>query len=261
MSTDGSDGIRTDVPHSARIWNYWLGGTDNFPVDRAAGDEYRAAFPGVDAIARASRRFLTRSVRYLAGEAGIDQFLDIGAGLPSLGNTHQAAPHARVVYADHDPQVVVHANVLLAAQASTEVTYLHGELRQYRAILEAASVVLDPGRPVGLVLSGVMGHIADTEEAQSIVAGLLDGLPPGSYLSLNDGTMVFGGQEYQQAQQDYNDTGAIPYTLRSPAQIAAFFGGLALVEPGVVSCPKWRPEAGDDLTEVDAFGGVGRKTA
>jgi len=258
--------IHTDVPHSARIWNYWLGGTDNFPVDRAAGEQYRAAFPGVVAIALASRQFLVRTVRYLAGEAGLDQFLDIGAGLPSLDNTHQVAhriaPDARVVYVDHDRQVVAHGGILLAERAphgAGDVTYLHGELRQAGAILDAAAKVLDLRRPVALILSGVMGHITGTEEAKSIVASLMDALPAGSHLSLNDGTLVFGGQEYEQAQQGYDDTGAIPYHLRTPAQIAELFAGLELVEPGVVSCPRWRPDPGADLTELDAFGGVGRK--
>jgi O-methyltransferase involved in polyketide biosynthesis len=252
--------LQTDVPHSARIWNYWLGGTDNFPVDRAAGEQYRAAFPGVVAIARASRQFLARSVRFLAADAGIDQFLDIGAGLPSLGNTHQVAPDARVLYLDHDPQVVAHAEVLLAAQGAADVTYVHGELEQTMGILDAAATVLEMDRPVGLILSGVLGHVPETAEAQAIVASLLAALAPGSYLSLNDGTQVFGGEQVEQAQQDYNDTGAIPYSLRTPAQIAEFFDGLELVEPGVVSCPRWRPEPGADLSEVDAYGGVGRKS-
>jgi hypothetical protein len=290
-------GVDTTVPHSARIWNYWLGGTDNFPVDRAAGDEYRRVFPGVVDVARASRGFLIRSVRYLAGEAGVRQFLDVGTGLPTADNTHQVAravaPESRVVYVDSDPLVLAHARALLSGAPEGATAFLDADLRDPEHIVSAAGRTLDFGRPVALILSGVLGHVADTGEAQAIVRALLAALPSGSYLSLNDGTAVFSA-EIGEAQDGYNDSGAVPYTLRTPAEIAGFFAGLDLVEPGVVACPRWRPDPGlagsaprseatspdpasrpgppaseagatsvapgdGEPLDVDAFGGVGRK--
>ncbi|MFC3737280.1 SAM-dependent methyltransferase [Paractinoplanes deccanensis] len=257
--------IDTSVPHSARIWNYWLGGKDNFAVDRAAGDQYRQAFPGVVDVARASRQFLTRTIEYLAGEAGIRQFLDVGTGLPTADNTHQVAqriaPDARVVYVDNDPMVLVHARALLTGTPEGVTQYLDADLREPAAIFAAARTILDFGRPIALILSGVLGHIEDTAQARAILRELLDPLPPGSYLSLNDGTSVVSA-EIREAQDEYNETGAMPYKLRSPAEIASFFDGLELVEPGVVPCPRWHPDDRVDTPlDIDAFGGVGRKPA
>jgi S-adenosyl methyltransferase len=262
----GSPQIDTTVPHSARIWNYWLGGKDNYPVDRAAGDQYREVFPGILDVARASRQFLTRAVRYLAGEAGIRQFLDIGTGLPTADNTHEVAqrvaPESRVVYVDNDPLVLAHARALLTSSPQGVTRYLQADLREPGRILEAAAETLDFTEPVALMLMGIVGHIGDYDEARSIVRRLLEALPSGSYLALNDGTNVIS-KAFAEAQEGYNRSGAVPYHLRSPAQIAGFFEGLELVEPGVVSCPRWRPDAADAAggapAEVDAFGGVGRK--
>ncbi|WP_433384003.1 SAM-dependent methyltransferase [Actinoplanes sp. CA-142083] len=253
----------TSVPHSARIWNYWLGGTDNFPVDRAAGDQYRQVFPGVVDVARASRQFLTRSIEYLAGEAGIRQFLDVGTGLPTADNTHQVAqrvaPEARVVYVDNDPMVLAHARALLAGTPEGVTRYVDADLREPAAVLAAARTILDFERPVALILSGVLGHVDDTGRARTILRELLEPLPPGSFLSLNDGTSVVSA-EIQEAQDDYNESGAMPYKLRSPEEIASFFDGLELVEPGVVPCPRWHPDDRVDTPlDIDAFGGVGRK--
>jgi hypothetical protein len=255
--------IDTSVPHSARIWNYWLGGKDNFAVDRAAGDQYRATFPGVIEVAQASRGFLARSVRYLAGEAGVRQFLDIGTGLPTANNTHQVAqavaPSSRVVYVDNDPMVLVHARALLVGTPEGATDYIDADLREPELILQAAQKTLDFSQPIGLILSGILGHVSDTAEARSIVRRLLDSLPSGSYLSLNDGTSVISA-EMGEAQDDYNESGAVPYNLRTPEEIASFFTGLELVEPGVVSCPLWRPDPESGTpAPIDAFGGVGRK--
>jgi O-methyltransferase involved in polyketide biosynthesis len=258
--------IDTTVPQSARIWNYWLGGKDNYPVDRAAGDQYREVFPGIIDVARASRQFLTRAVRYLAGEAGIRQFLDIGTGLPTADNTHQVAqrvnPACRIVYVDNDPLVLAHARALLSSTPQGATDYIHADLRQPDQILEAAARTLDIGQPVALMLMGILGHLSDYDEAHSIVKRLLDALPSGSYLAINDGTSVIS-KEFAAAQEGYNQSGAVPYHLRSPEQIAGFFEGLEVVEPGVVSCPRWRPDPADASgglpDEVDAFGGVGRK--
>jgi len=216
-------------------------------------------------IARASRSFLIRSIRYLAEEAAIRQFLDVGTGLPTADNTHQVAqriaPEARIVYVDNDPMVLAHARALLTSTRDGVTTYIHADLGEADTIMAEAAKTLDFAKPIALILSGVMGHVTDTGEARSIVRNLMDALPSGSYLSLNDGTSVVGGEQLEQATQDYNETGAVPYVQRAPEEIASFFDGLELVEPGVVSCPRWRPEdtAGDLPAEVDAFGGVARK--
>jgi hypothetical protein len=256
--------IDTTVPHSARIWNYWLGGKDNVAVDRAAGDAYAKVFPGIVDVARASRAFLTRSIRYLAQEARIRQFLDVGTGLPTADNTHQVAqriaPEARIVYVDNDPLVLAHARALLTSTPEGATDYVHADLREADKIMAEAAKTLDFTRPIALILSGIMGHVTEIGEARSIVHRLMDALPSGSYLSLNDGTNVIA-EEFEQAQQGYNQSGALPYILRTPDEIASFFDGLELVEPGVVSCPRWRPEAAPDgpPAEVDAFCGVARK--
>ena len=257
--------IDTTVPHSARIWNYWLGGKDNYEIDRMAGDEYAKVFPGIVDVARASRQFLTRTIRYLAGEAGVRQFLDVGTGLPTADNTHQVAqqvaPEARIVYVDNDPLVLAHARALLTSTPEGATAYIHADLSDTGKIMTEAAETLDFTEPVALILSGIMGHVTDTDEARSIVRRLMDALPSGSYLSLNDGTSVIAPEEFQEAQEDYNQSGALPYVLRTPDEIASFFDGLELVEPGVVSCPRWRPEPSQigQPADVDAFGGVGRK--
>jgi hypothetical protein len=259
--------IDTSVPHSARVWNYWLGGKDNYPVDRAAGGQFREIFPEIVDAARASRQFLTRVVRYLAGEAGIRQFLDVGTGLPTADNTHQVAqrvaPESRIVYVDNDPLVLAHARALLTSTPEGVTSYIDADLREPDEIVQAAARTLDFSRPTALMLLGILGHVADYDEARSIVKRLLDPLPSGSYLALNDGTNVVNKAVVDEAQRQYNESGAVPYHPRSPEQIAGLFDGLELLEPGVVSCPRWRPDpadAGGGLpAEVDMFGGVGRK--
>jgi hypothetical protein len=257
--------IDASVPNSARIWNYWLGGKDNYPVDREAGDDYRAIYPEIVDVARASRRFLTRAVRYLAGEAGVRQFLDVGTGLPTADNTHEVAQRvaadARVVYVDNDPVVLAHARALLTSTRGV-TAYVDADLHNPERILAAAARTLDLTRPVGLMLLGILGHIADDDEARAIVKRLLEALPSGSYLTVCDGTNVIS-EAGVEAQRLYNESGAVPYRLRSPDQIAAFFEGLELVEPGVVSCTRWRPDAAEAASgspaEMDQFAGVGRK--
>jgi len=256
-------GIDTTVPHSARIWNYWLGGKDNYAVDRAAGDEYVKIYPGIVDIARAGRAFLTRAVRYLTLEEGVRQFLDVGTGLPTVDNTHQiaqrAAPESRIVYVDNDPLVLAHARALLTSTPEGTTDYIDADMRDPAAILARAAESLDFGQPIGLMVMGVMGHISDDDEAQSIVHGLMAGLPSGSFLALWESTDT--SKDLNVAQQGYDDTGAIPYKLRRIEQIMGFFDGLELVEPGVVLVTQWRPEATQpgDTPEVPTFAGVGRK--
>jgi hypothetical protein len=259
---DGTAGtaIDTSVPHSARIWNYWLGGKDNYAVDREAGDQYREIFPGISDVARTSRGFLTRAVRYLAGEAGIRQFLDIGTGLPTADNTHEVAqrvaPESRIVYVDNDPLVLAHARALLTSAPEGACDYLAADIRDPAAILDTAAGLLDFTQPIALMLMGIMGHFTD-EEAYPIVSRLLDGLPPGSYFALYDGANV--NEAFNVAQQGYNESGAVPYYLRSPEQFARFFEGLELVEPGVVPVPHWRPDPSGEPVEIYSYCGVGRK--
>jgi hypothetical protein len=257
--------IDTTVPQSARIWNYWLGGKDNYPVDREVGDRFAEIFPDIVPVARADRAFLVRSVQYLAREAGIRQFLDIGTGLPSANNTHEVAqwvaPDSRIVYVDNDPLVLAHARALLTSTPEGACQYIDADLREPDTILQEATRTLDFSQPVALILNGTLGHITDDAEAYAIVKRLVDALPSGSYLALNDGTNVIRGKEIEEAIEVWNQASSTPYRLRSVEQIARFFDGLVLVEPGVVSVPRWRPEANPFgvPAELDQFGGVGRK--
>jgi S-adenosyl methyltransferase len=258
--------IDTSVPHSARIWNYWLGGKDCYPVDRAAGDEYTKLFPGINELARASRGFLTRAVTYLARDAGIRQFLDIGTGLPTADNTHEVAqriaPDSRILYVDNDPLVLVHARALLVATDDGTTAYLDADLRDPDRVLASARRTLDFDQPIALMLMGVLGHIVDDEQVLALVRNYVDALPAGSYLASYDGTLPAGDSAFDAAQDEYNDSGAVPYILRTPEQIARRFDGLALVEPGVVPHTRWRPEPTPDGSlpaPVDGYCGVGRK--
>jgi O-methyltransferase involved in polyketide biosynthesis len=254
--------LDTNVPHSARVWNYWLGGKDNFAADRATGDQVLKAYPEIAEVARASRAFLGRAVRYLAGEVGIRQFLDIGTGLPTANNTHQVAqrvaPSARIVYVDNDPLVLAHARALLASSPEGATSYLDADLRDPGRILAGAAETLDLTQPVALILMGIVGYIADYDDARSIVRRLLDAIPSGSFLVLNDGTQA---TEADVAANRTARQAGLPYHLRSPEQFAGFFDGLELVEPGVVSTPRWRPDTGtmDDQPQLAVFCGVARK--
>jgi O-methyltransferase involved in polyketide biosynthesis len=250
--------IDTTVPHSARIWNYWLDGKDNYAVDREAGEAYLKVFPGIAVVARTSRGFLTRAVRYLAADAGIRQFLDIGTGLPTADNTHEVAqrvaPESRIVYVDNDPLVLAHARALLTSSPEGGCEYLDADIRDPATIL--ATAALDFTRPVALMLMGIMGHFTDSE-AYPIVSALMAGLPAGSYLALYDGADT--NEAFNRAQQGYNDSGAVPYQLRSPERFERYFEGLKLVEPGVVPVPHWRPDPDADPVEIYSYCGVGQK--
>jgi S-adenosyl methyltransferase len=253
--------LNTSVPHSARIWNYLLGGKDNFQADRQAGDMVSKAFPGMVTMTRQSRHMLVRVVQYLAGEAGIRQFLDIGTGLPTANNTHevaqQAAPESRVVYADNDPMVLLHARTLLTSTPEGACDYIDADVRDPEAILREAARTLDFTRPTALMLMGILGLVADYDQARSIVSRLMAALPPGSYLAVYDGADT--DPAYVEAIRRYNDSsGAVPYTPRSPEQIGGYLDGLEILPPGVVTVSRWRPSWGDPV-EVACVGGVGRK--
>jgi SAM-dependent methyltransferase len=258
-------GIDATVPHSARVWNYWLGGKDNFAADRAAGDAFVETFPGIVDVARASRNFLVRAVRMLAAEEGIRQFLDVGSGLPTAENTHEVAqavvPNSRVVYVDNDPIVLIHARALLTGGEDGVTAYVEADLTSPRDVLSGATATLDLGQPVAVILNGVMGHVGDTAQAAAIVRELMSALVPGSYLVLSDGTAAVDDAG-SRAQDDYNASGAEAYHLRTPAEIAGFFSGLEILEPGVVSLNEWRPLPGQEPgPQLDNYGGVARKNA
>jgi O-methyltransferase involved in polyketide biosynthesis len=259
-------GLDTTVSHSARIWNYWLGGKDNFAVDREAGDRVAAMLPIIVTQARADRAFLGRAVRYLAGQAGIRQFLDIGTGLPTADNTHEVAqrvaPEARIVYVDNDPLVLSHARALLTSSPEGACDYIDADLREPDKVLSGAGRTLDFTQPVALLLLGVLHHIPDTDQAQEIVRQLVAALVPGSFLAVNHSTSAVSGAAMEEAVAHWNRVGTPLMTLRTPEQIARFFDGLDVLEPGVVPCSQWRPAVsplGSQPPPVDEFCGVARK--
>jgi hypothetical protein len=258
----GSPKIDKSVPHSARIWNYWLGGKDHYEVDRLAGDQFSAIYPGIVDIARADRYFLGRVVRFLVGEAGVRQFLDVGTGLPTVDNTHEVAqrvaPESRIVYVDNDPLVLAHARALLTSSPEGVTEYVDADMRDSETILREAAKTLDLTKPVALTFMGVLGHITDYDLARSIVKRLLDGLPSGSYLAVNDS--INTSQALEEALQQYEASGAMPYRTRTLEQFTGFFDGLELVEPGVVLVAEWRPDPSPfDAPDIPQAGGVGRK--
>ncbi|MEW2553634.1 SAM-dependent methyltransferase [Streptomyces zhihengii] len=267
MSDDAATQARIDTtrPHTARIWNYWTGGKDNYAVDQEAGDRIRALHPGIGDYALADRRFLGRAVRHLAADVGIRQFLDVGTGLPRADNTHEVAqritPDARVVYVDNDPLVLVHARALLTGTAEGRTDYLDADLRDTDTILEQAAGTLDFSEPVALMLLGVVIFVEDDEESRAVVRRLLDALPTGSHLVLSHTITSPAMPDVDAAVAFWNENGTPRLTQRTPDEVARYFDGLELLEPGVVSCNRWRPDAAD-LTapaEVAMYGGVGRK--
>jgi hypothetical protein len=257
--------VDVTTANTARVWNYWLGGKDNYPVDEQVGDQIQAVMPQIVDLARAVRGFLTRAVRHLAGEVGIRQFLDVGTGLPTANNTHEVAqataPDCRIVYVDNDPLIMAHARALLTSTPQGKTDYIHADLRDTATILKQAARTLDFGQPVALMLIGIMEHIADDEEARAIVNRLLDPLPSGSFLVLSDPTTDIGGEAMRESIRLWNENATPPITPRSHQQIARFFERLDLLEPGIVSVSLWRPSTGDlgSPVEVGNIGGVGRK--
>src|SRR6266542_3231274 len=206
--------LDTSVPHGARVWNYWLGGKDNFAADREAGEQVRQVFPEIVEVARVSRAFLVRAVRYLAGEAGIRQFLDIGTGLPTADNTHEVAqriaPESRIVYVDNDPLVLVHARALLTSSPEGVTDYVDADLHDPDKILQEAARTLDFTQPIALMLLGIVNFIRDREGPHQIVTRLLDAVPSGSYLALTHATLELGGQANAEAQRFWNENATVP---------------------------------------------------
>ncbi|MGW3308299.1 SAM-dependent methyltransferase [Streptomyces sp. NPDC001073] len=233
------------IPNSSRVWNYWTGGKDHYETDSEIGDVFHALAPQIRTMARESQRYRLRTVALLASDRGVRQFLDIGTGLPADDNTHEiaqrVAPEARIVYVDSDPNVVNHARALSISTPAGRVTAVNADLHDPEAILAAAHDHLDLSQPVALMLMGVLGHIEDHAEATAIVRRLLADLAAGSCLVHYDRTDTSAA--LIKAQDEYNRcASALPYILRSPAEIAEYYDGLELLAPGIVSCPLWRPE-------------------
>jgi hypothetical protein len=259
--------IDTSVAHPARVYDYWLGGKDNFAPDRAMGDAIMAAVPTIKTMARANRDFLGRAVRFLAREAGIRQFLDIGTGIPTAGNTHevaqQVAPESRVVYVDNDPIVLVHARALMTSHGAGETAFIQADLREPEKILAdpVLATTLDLSQPVGLMMVAVLMYFRDEDGPQEMVSSLVDALVPGSYLTITNPTADFNPEAMAGAVAAA-EHGGVTLVPRSQAQTASFFAGLDVVEPGVVPVLSWRPEhdGGEDPHSAYYYAAVARKS-
>jgi hypothetical protein len=261
--------LHLDRAHGARIYDYVLGGKDNYAPDRAAAEGAMRAWPGLRTSMRSNRAFMQRVGRFLADECGIRQFLDIGTGIPTSPNLHEVvqgiAPDARIVYTDNDPIVLAHARALMTSTKEGRTAYVHADLREPEAILAAPQLraTLDLDRPVALLAIAVLHFIADDDEANTVLGTLVDALPSGSYLAVSTGTADFDPEPLAGVVQAYESNGEV-MRLRTQAQVERFFDGLELLEPGVVQAHKWRP---DDMarglvkqdTDVAMYCGLGRK--
>jgi O-methyltransferase involved in polyketide biosynthesis len=261
----GAPGAAGERARSARVYDYWLGGKENYAADRAAGDQITAARPEVVADVRANRDFMARAVRFLAAEAGIDQFLDVGAGLPAARNVHDVAQRARpgskVVYADNDPVVLAHGRALLRGAADGTTAYVGADLRETDGLLREAGAVLDLDRPVAVTLLLVLPFLTDAEEPGAVVGRLVGALAPGSHLVLSHPADDVAAAGMLQATERYNELVDPPMTRRGRREIEGFFAGLDLVDPGLVELRRWRPDepVPGDGPPTPALGGVARK--
>lgn len=253
------------VPNVARVWNYLVGGRDNFEADRQAANQMIAVAPVIGEIGPASRAFLRRVVSFLADEAGIRQFLDIGTGIPTAGNTHEIAqsiaPESRIVYVDNDPIVLAHARALLRSSPEGVTSYIDADAREPSKIIASARLTLDFDQPVALILIDILNFIEGTSGPQAILSALLDAVPSGSYLALTQPASDLDDTTIA-AQQRWNQIAATtPVWLRDRAEVTSWFGGLDVVSPGIVELDKWRPAATDPVcTQVmPVYGAVARK--
>ena len=269
MPFDGPDPLAagvpldTNLPHIARVYDYWLRGKDNFAADRELAERFMHADPSVTAGVRSNRAFLGRAVHYLVAEAGVRQFLDIGTGIPTASNTHEVAqrsdPSARVVYVNNDPIVLTHARALLASDPAGVTDYVNADLRDTGTILAAAARTLDFSQPIAVMLIGVLHCIPDEDYPGEIVATLMRAVAPESYLALSHPAADIHAEEMAAGAAMMNQAMAGSITFRTRAQVAAFFDGLELVEPGVVSTPQWRPGTGVSPRPLPGWVGVARK--
>jgi O-methyltransferase involved in polyketide biosynthesis len=259
----GNTEFDTSVAQPARVWDYLLGGKDNFAADREVAERMVAASPAVVHIARADRLFLASVVNYLVTGPGIRQFLDIGTGLPTASNTHQvaqrAAPESRVVYVDNDPIVLSHARVLLNSDPRGQTAYIDADLRDPGTILREAAKTLDFTRPIAVMLLGILLYLNDSDEPYGIVRQLMDAVPPGSYLAISHGASDVD-PAITAASREFNEGGAVRQTLRTRAEFTRFFDGLELQGPGIVTLDAWhRGEARSGPSVLPAYCGLGRK--
>jgi len=256
--------IDVSRPSIARVYDAILGGKDNFAADRAVAELAHKAFPDGGQAAHINRALLGRAVRYMA-HAGIDQFLDLGSGLPTVQNTHQIAQAenraARVVYVDNDPIVLAHARALLASSPAGECAYIDADLRDAGNVLRRAAETLDFGQPVAVMVLCTMQYVPDADAPHAVVAQLMDAVPSGSFLTMSDTTRDVDTQAMTTGAARYNaKLGSAVFTPRTGTEYARFFDGLSLVEPGLVLMPQWRPDASDDPAEViPMYAAMGRK--
>jgi O-methyltransferase involved in polyketide biosynthesis len=255
-------GFDPSVAHPARIYDYWLGGKDNYDADRLAGDQVLRSLPVLVAGARANRAFLGRAVRFLADEAGVEQFLDIGSGLPTAANTHEVAqaitPAARVAYVDNDVIVTQHARALLTRSPGT--AFIRADLREPELIIEQAASLLDLSRPVALMLLLVLHLIPDSDAPDKLVSRLMSAVAPGSALVISHPASDIMPEQVAAGRRDFNRLSSVPMTSRSRAQVARFFEGMTLVEPGLVQPQQWRlPYDPDSGAPIPAWCGVALK--
>ena len=262
--TGAAPSIDTGVAHIARVQDYWLGGKENYAADREAGDEGIRAFPDMVASVRNTRAFLARSVRYLAAEAGIRQFLDIGTGLPAASNTHEVAqsivPDARVVYVDNDPIVLVHARALLDSHPAGATDYLDADIRNPEHILAQAARTLDFSRPIALMLIAVLQFVPDEDDPYGVVERLKAAVPSGSYLAISHPASDIQATQMVSMAKRLSQLMVQKVTVRSHDQVARFLDGWELLPPGLVRAPEWRPAAPEDAaTPSTMWSGVARK--
>jgi hypothetical protein len=263
-SIDEAPAFDTSVAHSARVYDYWLGGKDNFAADRVAAEQVIEVRPAIRTDVRANRAFLGRAVRYLAGPAGIRQFLDIGTGLPSADNTHEVAqsvaPDARIVYVDNDPIVLAHARALLTSAAEGVTAYLSADLRDPETILAEAGRTLDLAQPVAVMLVAVLHHIPDSDDPYRIVARLREAVPAGSHLVISHPASDVQTDKVAEVARRYNASVVTGQTRRTVDEVTAFFGDWGILEPGVTQTPMWRPDPHSPVTgTVPMWAGVARK--
>jgi hypothetical protein len=261
--TARSSALDTSVAHPARIYDYWLGGKDNFAADRIAADEVIAANPNILPGVRANRAFLSRAVRFLAGQAGIRQFLDVGSGLPMNENTHQiaqqAAPESRVVYVDNDPIVLAHGLALLTSHPGGACDYIEASAQDTDAVLSAAAKTLDLSQPVAVMMLCILQYVPDRDQPHQIVSRLMDAVPPGSYLTVSDTTRDIDTERVAPIVSRLNTRlGPAQMSMRTRAEIAAYFDGLDFVEPGLVPLPEWRAQA-NPAHVIPCYAGIARK--
>jgi len=263
MGEDFRAGINTGVPHISRVYDYWLGGTNNYPADRELAEKFIAADPGVIEGVRNNRAFLSRAVEFLARQAGVRQFLDIGAGIPSVDNVHEVAQrHAdgtTVLYVENDPIALSHGRALLAEHPAEAVEFLDADLRDPANLLAQASEKLDFTEPVALLLLSVLHCIPDSDDPAAIVRCLLDAVPAGSYLAISHPASDIHKFEIEEGAAVLNRSLSAPVTFRSRDQVLSFFNGLELLEPGLVTHSRWRPRPGAETRWHSSWAGMAKK--